>query len=96
MVYAQRQMSHVMGITAELASFAPPGMSAYLKAFQACEKGFQIVHKHAEKIEKLSEEVKKLREVIGSNKISAKSGREIEKMKGTTNQQLDILFKMAD
>jgi hypothetical protein len=63
-VYAQRQMSLVMGITAELASFAPPGMREYieynLNAFNACQKGFDIVNEHAQKIEKLSEEVEEL------------------------------------
>jgi hypothetical protein len=63
-VYAQRQMSLVMGVTAELASFAPPGMKEYLEynlnAFNACQKGFELANKHAQKIEKLSQEVEKL------------------------------------
>ena len=70
-VYAQRQMSLVMGITAELASFAPPGMKEYLEynlnAFNACQKGFELVNKHAQKIEKLSQEVENLWLEVQSN-----------------------------
>jgi len=99
--HGQQQMMHVMSITAELASFAPPGIKEYLefnmKAFQACGKTFDRVNKYAKKIEDLSTEVfASLGEAIGSNKISAKSGRETEKMKGTVNQKLDVLFKMAN
>ena len=101
MYHGQEQMMHVVSIAKELSKFAPPGIKEYLdynlSTFEACGKVFDMVNKYAKKIEDLSDEVfPKLREVIGSNKVSAKSGREAEKMKGTTNQRLDILFKMAD
>ena len=61
MQHGQRQMMHVIDITAELASFAPPGIKEYLefnmKAFAACGKTFDRVNKYAAKIEKLSNEV---------------------------------------
>jgi adenosylmethionine-8-amino-7-oxononanoate aminotransferase len=101
MYHGQEQMMHVVNIAKVLSKIAPPGIQEYLEynlsAFEACGKAFDMVNKYARKIEDLSAEVfPKLREVIGSNKISAKSGREIVNMKGTVNQQLDVLFKMAD
>ena len=101
MYHGQEQMMHVIRITKELSKLAPPGIQEYLEynmaVFEACGETFDLVNKYAKKIEDLSAEVfPKLRNVIGSNKISAKSGQETEKMKGTVNQKLDLLFKMAD
>ena len=64
MYHGQEQMTHVMDIAAELASFAPPGIKEYLeynmKAFAACGKTFERVNKYAKKIEDLSAEVERL------------------------------------
>ena len=94
-------MMVIMNCADIVGEFSPPGMREYLEynisAFLACGKTFDLVNKYARKIEELSNEVfAMLEDAIGSNKISAKSGRETEKMKGTVNQQLDILFKMAE
>jgi hypothetical protein len=79
MQYGQRQMMHVISITAELASFAPPGIKEYLeynmKTFQACGKTFDRVNKYAEKIEKMSAEIERLWLRVGKEKNSIDNTR---------------------
>ena len=77
--YGQQQMMHVTQITAEVASFAPPGIKEYLefnmKAFQACGKAFDRVYKYAKKIEDLSKEVfAALGDSIGDRSKSIRTG----------------------